>query len=326
MAVSDLVTVVIPVYNSKATVAKAVRSICAQTYKYLEIIIVNDGSTDESLEICEKLASEDSRIIIHSQENGGLSAARNKGISLATGEWITFVDSDDLADPDMVRVLLNSAVKADADLSLCNLKRVDTQEFDGAGVDTDKEGKVFSTQEMINGSLLNNIPLYAWGKLYRLGLFNDVEFPAGRFFEDEITSLRLFSKSKRTVFTDAALYYYVQNTSGITKCPKEKHAEDIILNQADIERLLKDKDIDKKALYAHLCSNFTLAYNIIWKNSKDSNRLKEIRNKTNEYYKLSDKKSVKSQQNGTSIILLHLGLYRILLGIRSILRKRVKDK
>ena len=322
MAVNDLVSVVIPVYNSKNTVEKAVRSICAQTYKELEIIIVNDGSADESLGICEKLASEDSRIVIHSQENGGLSAARNKGISLAKGKWITFVDSDDLADPNMIEILLNSAENSNADLSVCNLKRVDTQDFDGAPVDINSKEKVLSSKEIINGSLLNNIPLFAWGKLYRTELFEGVEFPVGRFFEDEITSLRLFSKSEKSAFTDAALYYYVQNTSGITKCPKEKHAEDIIANQADIESLLKDKDIDKKALYAHLCSNFTLAYNIIWKNSKDSNRLKEIRNKVNGYYKLSDKKSIKPQQNGTSIVLLHLGLYRILLGIRAIFRRQ----
>ena len=322
MVTEDLVTVVIPVYNSNSKVEKAVRSIMDQTYKNLEIIIVNDGSTDDSLAICERLAAEDSRIIIHSQENGGISAARNKGISLAKGKWITFVDSDDLADPAMVEILINSAVKADADIAVCNLKKVDTQDFDSTPVDLNKEGKVLNSQDVINGSLLNNIPLFSWGKLYKKDFFSDVEFPAGRFFEDEITSLRLYCKAEKTVFTDIALYYYVQNTGSITKRPKEKHATDIAANQADIEDLLKDKDIDKKALFAHLCSNFTLAYNIIWKSSKDKALLKSYKQKINEFYKLTDKKSIKLQPNGTSIILLHLGLYRILLGIRAILRKQ----
>ena len=322
MAVNDLVTVVIPVYNSKATVEKAVRSIMNQTYKNLEIIIVNDGSTDESLEICERLASEDARILVHSQENGGLSAARNKGISLAKGKWITFVDSDDLADPNMIEILLNCAVKACADLSVCNLKKVDTQDFEGSAADINCDGKVFSSNDFINGSLLNNIPLFAWGKLYRTELFEDVEFPVGRFFEDEITSLRLFCKAERAVFTDTGLYYYVQNTCGITKRPKEKHALDIAANQADIESLLKDREINKKALYAHLCSNYTLAYNIIWKCGKDKDLLKIYKQKINELYKLTDKKCIKMQPNGTSIILLHLGLYRILLDIRNIISRQ----
>ena len=323
MAANDLVTVVVPVYNSKDTVAKAVRSIMSQTYKELEIILVNDGSTDESLEICNKLASEDNRIVVHSQENGGLSAARNKGISLATGKWITFVDSDDVTDPDMIVILMNSAVTASADISVCNLKEADTQDIDNeADLTGNVEAEVFGSIDTINCALLNRIPLYAWGKLYKLELFENISFPDGRYFEDEITSLRLFCEAEKTAFTDRGLYYYVQNTSGITKSPKAKHAADLIANQADIESLLESKDIDKKALYAHLCSNYTLAYNIICKSSKDKKLLKDIRKKNSECYKLTDKAAVKSQKNGTSIILLHLGLYRILLGIRSILGKK----
>ena len=97
---------------------------------------------------------------------------------------------------------------------------------------------------------------------------------------------------------------------------------DLVANQADIEALLRDKDIDKKALYAHLCSNYTLAFNIICKSSKDRKLLKEYRRKNNDCYKHTDKASVKSQKNGTSIILLRLGLYRILLSIRSIMGKK----
>ena len=323
MAANDLVTVVIPVYNSKNTVAKAVRSVLDQTYNELEIILVNDGSTDDSLDICNKLASEDKRIIVHSQENGGLSAARNKGISLATGKWITFVDSDDVAAPNMIEILMNAAVTANADLSVCNLKEVDTQDIDSEeSVSGNVEDKVLEPKDIINGSLLCGIPLYAWGKLYKLELFKDITYPAGRYFEDEITSLKLFCAAKKTAFADLGLYYYVQNTSGITKSPKEKHALDLVANQADIEALLRDKDIDKKALYAHLCSNYTLAYNIISKSSKDRKLLKDIRKKNSDCYKLTDKAAVKSQKNATSIILLHLGLYRILLSIRSIIGKK----
>lgn len=322
MAVNDLVTVVIPVYNAKATVEKTVRSILNQTYKNLEILIVNDGSTDESLEICEKIAAEDSRIVIHTQENGGISAARNTGISLCSGKWITFVDSDDLIDPDMIEILLNSAVNTGADISFCNFMKVDTQELDNASSGLKADEIMLSSTDTINGSLLNEISLFVWGKLYKTDLFQGVEFPVGRIYEDEITSLRLFAKSEKTVFTDKVLYFYYQNSTSLTKRPKAKHADDIVANQAEIVTLLKDKDIDKKALYAHLCSNYTLAYNIVWKCSKDKDQLKNLKQKINEFYKLTDKKSIKTQPNGTSIVLLHLGLYRILLGIRAIIRRQ----
>ena len=251
MLTNDLVTVAVPVYNAQDTIAKTVASLQAQTYTNLDILLINDGSSDNSLGILRKLASEDPRIRIFDQENAGVSAARNKCVELAKGPYFTFVDSDD-------------------------------------------------------------------GKLYKLDLFKGIRFPEGRIFEDEITALKLFMAASKTVSVDKALYFYVQNTGGLTKRPKLKHATDLLENEAEIEEMLKDTDIDKKALYARLCSNYTLAYNIVCKCSNDSKLLKEIRQKNNACYKNTTAGYVKCQPNGTSVILLRSGVYRALLGIRKI--------
>lgn len=323
MTTDALVTVVVPVYNAETTVAKTVASLQAQTYKNLDILLINDGSTDNSLEICEKLASEDLRVRVHDQENAGVSAVRNKGIELAKGTYLAFADSDDVFDPKMIEVLLENMVKENADISVCSYQEIDSQDtklpvIEYKSVTT----KVMNSSEAINEALMNKIPLFVWGKLYRTELFQGVSFPVGRIFEDEITALKLFKKAAKTVSVEAALYYYVQNTGGLTKCPKQKHAFDLLQNEAEIEEMLKDSDIDKKALYARLCSNYTLAYNIVYKCSNDAKLLKEIRQKNNACYKNTASKYVKRQPNGTSVILLRLGLYRVLLGIRKTFSKK----
>ena len=194
-------------------------------------------------------------------------------------------------------------VKEDADISVCDYKEIGTQ--DSKLPDTDYNAcstEVMGSSDVINKALMNKIPLFVWGKLYKLDLFKGIRFPEGRIF----------------VSVDKALYFYVQNTGGLTKRPKLKHATDLLENEAEIEEMLKDTDIDKKALYARLCSNYTLAYNIVYKCSNDPKLLKQIRQKNNSCYKNTDAGYVKNQPNGTSVILLRSGVYRALLGIRKI--------
>ena len=319
MLTNDLVTVAVPVYNAQDTIAKTVASLQAQTYTNLDILLINDGSSDNSLGILRKLASEDPRIRIFDQENAGVSAARNKCVELAKGPYFTFVDSDDVFDPKMIEILLDSLVKEDADISVCDYKEIGTQ--DSKLPDTDYNAcstEVMGSSDVINKALMNKIPLFVWGKLYKLDLFKGIRFPEGRIFEDEITALKLFMAASKTVSVDKALYFYVQNTGGLTKRPKLKHATDLLENEAEIEEMLKDTDIDKKSLYARLCSNYTLAYNIVYKCSNDPKLLKQIRQKNNSCYKNTDAGYVKNQPNGTSVILLRSGVYRALLGIRKI--------
>ena len=197
----------------------------------------------------------------------------------------------------MIEILLDSLVKEDADISVCDYKEIGTQ--DSKLPDTDYNAcstEVMGSSDVINKALMNKIPLFVWGKLYKLDLFKGIRFPEGRIFEDEITALKLFMAASKTVSVDKALYFYVQNTGGLTKRPKIKHATDLLENEAEIEEMLKDTDIDKKALYARLCSNYTLAYNIVYKCSNDPKLLKQIRQKNNSCYKNTDAGYVKKSR------------------------------
>ena len=120
----EKITIVVPIYNAEKYLERCIKSILDQTYENLEIILVNDGSTDKSLEICEKFKAEDNRIIIINKENGGVSSARNKGIDAATGKFIIFIDADDYIEKEMFEVLEEDLFKNNVDISMCGFRTV----------------------------------------------------------------------------------------------------------------------------------------------------------------------------------------------------------
>lgn len=310
---------VIPVYNSERTVEYSVMSVQKQSYSNLEIIIINDGSTDNSLNICNRLAMKDARIIIYTQENAGLSEARNSGISISQGQWITFVDSDDIIHPCMIEILLDQLKIHSADLAVCNVKKVKNQDVQIDNTSPSKTSLALSSAGAINKALINQIPLFAYGKIAKSNLFRELRFPSGRFYEDEVTSIQLFMKSSKIIYCTNDFYYYVQNTNGITKQPKEKHARDILTNTKEIETILTDRlGINKKALYAHLCSNYTLAYNIAFKSCGDEKLFKLLFDYNREAYDKTNLRNIRCQRNWVSIVLLRFQLYRLLLNIKRV--------
>ena len=118
----DKISVIIPVYNTELYLRRCLESVINQTYTNLQIIIIDDGSTDNSLKICTEYAQNDNRLIVYSQNNSGVSAARNKGLDMATGDYIAFVDSDDFIENDMFAKLLNTMVNNEADIIVCGIK------------------------------------------------------------------------------------------------------------------------------------------------------------------------------------------------------------
>lgn len=214
---NDFVTVVIPVYNVENYISKCLDSIISQTYKNLEIIVVNDGTKDGSLKICEEFAKKDARIRVITQENGGLSAARNTGIKNATGKYICFVDSDDYVDKDYVYQMLKAINKEDADICSCDFWYVD--ENGNKWERKQKVGKVYSSSEAIVDVLLNtqDTEVMAWNKLYKLSLFkdNNIFFPKGKLHEDNFTTYKLYYYSKKVVLISDRLYYYLQRNNSI---------------------------------------------------------------------------------------------------------------
>ena len=204
-----LVTVVVPVYNIEPYIKECLDSISAQTYRNIEILAVNDGSTDQSKAVMEVCAFEDERLSILDKPNGGLSDARNYGILHAKGEYICFIDGDDTIAPDYVELLVQ-AVQDDADIAVCDMEYVyedGHREFSSGGDFVSASVKEMPSLIRINNSACN--------KLYRTSLFKDVLFPKGKLYEDLATVPIQIFRSAKVVKVNKPLYYYRQRSGSI---------------------------------------------------------------------------------------------------------------
>lgn len=209
-----MISVIVPVYNTSKFLRKCLDSIIAQTYSDLEIICINDGSTDNSLEILNEFASKDKRIIVFSQENSGVSSARNRGLEIATGDYISFVDSDDSLAPNMYSVLIELMQKYAADIAHCGYRRVkENNSF--VDIKGTEEILVHSSNEALHYLLSGSLFVGGlWNKLISKKLFENVRFDSTlRFNEDVLVCFNTFSKARSIVFYDAPLYCYYEHKS-----------------------------------------------------------------------------------------------------------------
>lgn len=205
---TPLISIIVPVYNVQEYVSKCLLSICRQTYQNLEIIVIDDGSTDDSGRICDMLAKQDNRIKVVHQSNGGQSFARNRGLSMASGEYIGFVDGDDWIKIDMYEALYYLLLENDADISVCSHYVVKS-----GGIKTKyASGKisVYSSEEAMKVLIEDRlIRSYVWDKLYKRDLFDQICFPINRLFEDLAVSYRIFHRAKRVTMQQCPKYYYL---------------------------------------------------------------------------------------------------------------------
>lgn len=199
----DLVSVIIPVYNVKEYLAACLESVLAQSYTELEIILIDDGSTDGSGDICRQYAQKDGRVVVVHRENGGQSAARNMGLDIAKGQWIAFVDSDDLVHPDLIQALLHSVT--DCDMAMC--RRLDFTDTPPEGT-VSGQTVVLGYEEILEKMFGDNQYIVVWGKIYRKSLFETFRFREGIIYEDEDALPVLIHAAKRVACLDAWLYYY----------------------------------------------------------------------------------------------------------------------
>lgn len=212
-----LISVIIPIYRVEPYLKKCIDSVCAQTYRNLQIILVDDGSPDSCGSICDKYAKEDPRITVIHKENGGLSSARNAGLDIAEGEYIAFVDSDDSIKADMLELLCDSLEKNDADMSLCG---IELEDINGRTI-----GKVAPKEETVLGEddfwrflYYQNelLGVVAWNKLYRHELFEGVRYVEGKVHEDEYILHRLVSRCLRISLLPESKYIYLQRPNSIS--------------------------------------------------------------------------------------------------------------
>ena len=186
-----LISVIIPVYGVEKYIAQCLDSIINQTYKNLEIILVDDGSPDACPKLCDEYSKIDKRIKVIHKKNGGLSDARNVGIDICKGNYITFVDSDDWIEKDMIEQLYSLINKFSADISICNFLRTSDEKM--KIFNKNEKIKCYNKYEAIRELLKGHkIQDYAWNKMYKKEVFYNIRYPKGRNMEDKGTTYKTF--------------------------------------------------------------------------------------------------------------------------------------
>ena len=249
----ELVSVIVPVYNMEQYLEKCIDSIINQTYKNLEIILIDDGSEDSSGQICDRYAARDKRIKVIHQENHGLAASRNIGISVSSGEFIMFVDSDDYIDAETVQLLYEQSKKYCADISICGFKY------------TDKNGKIWDSEPVtINEGIVSKRDFWEhfysdtrifyvtlWAKLFRRSVWNGVTLPPGKLHEDEFAVYHLIENANTIAVSKKPMYYYVQSDSSIIRAKftvKNLDAAEAMLLRCGFFTEKKEFDLAEKSL------------------------------------------------------------------------------
>ncbi|MBR6098425.1 glycosyltransferase [bacterium] len=218
------VSIIIPVYNTSKYLEKCLNSLINQTLKDIEIICVNDGSTDNSLSILEKYAQKDPRVIIRNQKNAGQSSARNNGIKIASGDYIGFIDSDDFVDLNFYEKLYNAATENNSDISCATIirKRPNSEKY---RVYYSNEDVFIGLKEKLQAC---NIPkcCYVWNKIYKTTLVKDYPFKEGVYFEDILWIPEIIKQSNKIVSVPNTNYYYVVNSGSTVKKNSSKKQTD----------------------------------------------------------------------------------------------------
>lgn len=301
-----LISIIIPVYNVSKYLDRCMGCIVNQTYKNLEIILVDDGSKDDSGDKCDTWVKTDNRISVIHKQNGGLSSARNTGLDIARGEYIMFVDSDDVLALDIVENLYIKCIQNNSDISICEVKHVFGEEK--VTYDEEDHCRVFEPEEAIIEMWYQKSFLpSAWGKLYKRELFKKIRFTENRLFEDIDIMHELFWESKKIVYSTARLYGYVHRENSITTSKFSKRDLDILIIAEKLIEFSKDKSVQmRKAAEAYA----TVAAFRVYLNAPDTKEFQEGINKAKDIL-LKFGNSVRQDKNIRKKHLYALYLYAL---------------
>lgn len=243
-----MISIIVPVYMVEKYLEPCIESILTQSFSDFELLLIDDGSKDRCPMICDKYARKDWRIKVVHQDNQGLSAARNTGIDLAKGDYITFIDSDDVVTKDHLKILYTLLRTNNADISMSGYRP-----FEG---DMFKEEGPFKSYVVANRDsmcdFIYKIPnsykvawVSSWGKLYKSSLFAEIRFPINRLHEDQFTTYRLYLKSKRNVYTTYPTYGYRQRKDSIMHSRNVKEALDDIQAVEEAVKCYQEEGLKK---------------------------------------------------------------------------------
>lgn len=211
----DLISVIVPTYNTELYIDRCVQSIVDQTYRNLEIILVDDGSPDNCPSICDAWARKDSRIKVIHKKNGGLSDARNAGMAIATGELIGFVDSDDWISPDMYQLLYERMLNDNSDISACGVEMV-WEDNTPHRMLTVSGTHVLNPDDAMKAIIQETwLKQPVWYKLYKTELVQDILFPVGKYHEDVFWSYQAVGRANQISVFDTPCYFYTQRSGSI---------------------------------------------------------------------------------------------------------------
>ncbi|GAA5199604.1 glycosyltransferase family 2 protein [Microbacterium jejuense] len=261
------VSIIVPVYNSERYLPACVSSILEQDYRNIELLLVDDGSTDGSGAICDEFAAADERVVVLHRENGGIAAAQNSGLDAATGELVTFCDNDDLMSRRMIGRLVEILIDADADMSCCRwynvgassaaeLRASHADDEPGSVIVFDRPGayyqRVFSLfLRKLTGKELYYFSEANWGKLYRRSLFDGLRFPEGRYAQDVAIAMDLYGRMRAVASCDDRLYYWLQRADSVSHSLRStKYYHDIVLaHERCFELALADGILPARAYF-----------------------------------------------------------------------------
>lgn len=212
-----LISIIIPVYNQEKYLTSCLESVEKQTYGNFEVIVVNDGSTDRSGYICDNFAVQDSRIHVIHQKNAGIGVARNVGMKCSTGEYITFIDSDDWVSPNYLQYMFDAAEKEKVDIVECGINYSLEKCELVADEDVDLY-QIVTSQVALSGMIQDkNFHQVVWNKLYRKELIENIPFPEGKIHEDEYWTYQVYGNAKRIALISNNLYYYYMHDGSIMR-------------------------------------------------------------------------------------------------------------
>lgn len=212
---NEKISVIVPVYKVEDYLDRCVQSIVSQTYTNLEIILVDDGSPDKCPEMCDKWAVKDSRVCVIHKENGGLSDARNAGMAVATGEYTSFIDSDDYIAEVFFERLLTTAQNTDSDIVECDVLKFSENDVPCFN-DREFDVQTYNTQEALSRLIIESgFRQHVWNKLYKRDSALSVMFEKGKLNEDEFWTYQVFGKAERVTKIDLPMYFYLQRSGSI---------------------------------------------------------------------------------------------------------------
>lgn len=240
----NLISVIVPVYNVESYLTRCLDSIKNQSFQNLEVILIDDGSTDRSPEICDKYCQEDIRFQVIHQKNKGQAAARNLALHMAKGDYICFADSDDYMEKDMISELYRSIKKHNSDIAICGYKRVDEKDNIIKKFSPFDSEQLFSKEQIVV-EILKDIRVFSflWDKIFKKELLEDIQFPEGKVFEDVATVYKIVQKAQNVSVLPWMLYNYVERGNSTIASYSDKRFRD------QLEAFYEQKRFAKKYQY-----------------------------------------------------------------------------